>query len=137
MLNPATQHFVHSERRRLAARATVSAHPLIPSSTHSSIFPLYHPGAVDVLVHWSLPAQGRSGFVLATGVVLGAAHAPLRDALERAENTRPDRNMYAETTRERAQALADVQSSVWNHEMDPVVVMVGDSEVEHDFGTDG
>lgn len=137
MLDPATQHFVHSARRRVVARSTAAAHPYVPSASHPAVFPLYHPAAVDVLVHWALPAQARAGFVLAAGVELGAGHAALRDALARAAGAPVGRSMYAETARERAEVLEGVRGSVWNREMDPVVVTVADGEAERDFDADG
>ncbi|OCH95835.1 hypothetical protein OBBRIDRAFT_767184 [Obba rivulosa] len=134
ILAPAIRHFIHSNRRIHVAHSTAAAHPHIPANTHRSIFPLYHPSSVDILVFWESPAQDRSGFVLLPGIMLGAGHAPLQEIINTAENTKAKRSMYAETHRERHEILQAVKNCEWNAEMDPVVVAVQDgAEVAHDF----
>ncbi|OBZ79321.1 hypothetical protein A0H81_00967 [Grifola frondosa] len=131
---PAIRHFIHSGRRNLTARSTTLAHPDIPPHLHRSIFPLYNPSSVDVLVFWELPTQGRSGHILISGLTLGAHHAALKEVVEAAENAKVKRSMYAETRRERAAILEAVRDCEWNAEMDPVGIAVqGDVTIEHDF----
>lgn len=129
-----TRHFVHLEKRTTAARLTAAAHPHIPNNLHPSIFPLYNPSSVDLVVFWEVPSQNRSGHLLVTGLLLGATHAPLREVIEEAENAKVKRSMYAETQRERAEILQAVRNSEWNAEMDPLDVVTQDGIViEHDF----
>lgn len=86
---------------------------------------------------WSIPAQGRAGHVLVSGVHVGAGHAALKGVVEEAEGAKVKRSMYAETERERVSVLGAVRSCEWNAEMDPVVVLVSlggeGALVEHDF----
>ncbi|KAK0464963.1 ER-golgi trafficking TRAPP I complex 85 kDa subunit-domain-containing protein [Desarmillaria tabescens] len=112
-LEVATRHFIHSGRRNYAARKINQSHPLIPSENYSSIFPLYHPNTVDIVIFWEIPAQHP-------GINIGAGHAALRDIVDLAENTKATRNMYAETQREKVKMLQSVKDSEWNSEMDPI-----------------
>ncbi|KAL7285211.1 hypothetical protein ACG7TL_000304 [Trametes sanguinea] len=131
---PATRHFIHCGRRTMTAQSTAAAHPNIPTRLHRSIFPLYNPSTVDIVLFWSLPAQKRAGHILLQGPMLGAEHAPLRELVEAARNTKVKRSMYAETQRERAAILEAVEACEWNRELDPVAVFVTDGEVvQHDF----
>ncbi|KAI0361180.1 hypothetical protein OH77DRAFT_1417397 [Trametes cingulata] len=131
---PATRHFIHCGRRTMTAQATAAAHPDIPSRLHRSIFPLYNPATVDVVLFWELPAQKRAGHILLQGPTLGAGHAALRELVQGAQNMKVKRSMYAETLRERAAILEAVRTCEWNREDDPVAVFVKDGMVvEHDF----
>ncbi|KAM5531871.1 hypothetical protein V8D89_014425 [Ganoderma adspersum] len=131
---PATRHFIQCGRRTMTAQATVSAHRDIPSRLHHSIFPLYNPSNVDIVVFWELPAQKRAGHILLQGPTLGAHHAGLREIIDAAENMKVKRSMYAETQREREAILHAVKNCEWNVETDPMLVLVKDGTVvEHDF----
>ncbi|CDO73209.1 hypothetical protein BN946_scf185007.g264 [Trametes cinnabarina] len=131
---PATRHFIHCGRRTMTTHSTAAAHPNIPARLHRSIFPLYNPCGVDIVLFWSLPAQKRAGHVLVQGPTLGAEHAPLRELVEIARSTKVKRSMYAETQRERAAIMAAVEACEWNREADPVALFVKDGEVvQHDF----
>lgn len=91
---------------------------------------------MDIVIFWEIPAQGRSGHLLITGLILGATHGPLMEVIEEAENAKVKRSMYAETRRERAEILEAVRNSEWNAEMDPLSVVPRDGlVVEHDFST--
>ena len=132
--DPVTRHFIHTGRSALVAWATAIAHPHIPVRYHPHIFPLYEPSAVDIVLFWAIPSQGRSGHLLVTGLSLGASHAPLRELLEESENAKAKRSMYAETQRERAEVLEAVRNSLWNADSNPLLVTVEDGLiVEHDF----
>ena len=118
----------------MTAQATVSAHRDIPSSLHPSIFPLYNPSNVDIVVFWELPAQKRAGHILLQGPTLGAHHAGLREIIDAAENMKVKRSMYADTQREREAIVHAAKNCEWNRETDPVWLFVRDgSVVEHDF----
>ncbi|PBK77412.1 hypothetical protein ARMSODRAFT_280722 [Armillaria solidipes] len=133
-LEVATRHFIHSGRRNYTTRNICQSHPLIPPGNYSSIFPLYHPNSVDVVVFWEIPAQHRSGHVLLAGINVGAGHAALRDIVNLAENAKATRNMYAETQREKMKMLQTVRDSEWNSEMDPIVLTAQTTEtLDHDF----
>ncbi|TBU62053.1 ER-golgi trafficking TRAPP I complex 85 kDa subunit-domain-containing protein [Dichomitus squalens] len=131
---PATRHFLHCGRRTITAQATASSHPDIPARLHRSIFPLYNPSNVDVVVFWELPSQRRAGHILLQGPTLGAQHAVLREIVDAAENMKVKRSMYSETQREREAIVQAVKNSDWNRETDPMLVFVKDGTVvEHDF----
>ncbi|KAH9897998.1 ER-golgi trafficking TRAPP I complex 85 kDa subunit-domain-containing protein [Cubamyces lactineus] len=131
---PATQHFIHCGRRTMTAQATAAAHPDIPARLHRTLFPLYNPATVDVVVFWALPAQKRAGHILLQGPALGASHAPLREVVQAARGMKAKRSMYAETQRERAAIIEAIEACEWNREEDPVAVFVKDGHVtEHDF----
>ncbi len=118
----------------MTAQATASAHPDIPSRLHPSIFPLYNPSTVDVVIFWELPAQKRAGHILLQGPTLGAGHAALKEIIETAETMKIKRSMYAETERERQAILEAVRNCEWNRETDPIAIFVQDGTVvEHDF----
>jgi hypothetical protein len=133
LADPSVRAFVHHARRAAALRASLAAQPLIPARLHPLVFPLYTPGAVDVLVFWALPAQRRRGLRLVPGAALGAGHAPLRALLDAAVAAKPGRSMYAETRTERAGLLATLENAEWNREADPLVVQVHGGELQHDF----
>ncbi|KAI0348507.1 hypothetical protein BDW22DRAFT_1350734 [Trametopsis cervina] len=129
-----TRHFLHVGKKATTAKSTALAHPNIPLRYHSSIFPLYEPHTVDMVLFWEIPSQGRSGHLLISGLSLGASHAPLKEVIEEAENAKIKRSMYAETQRERLDIIAALRNSEWNAETNPVVVGVQDGLiVQHDF----
>lgn len=116
--------------------------PLIPSSSYPLVFPLYTPQDFDVVVSWTIPSQGRSGFTLVTGLTLGAQHGSLNQLLLGVEqgtvgggaSNKKSRNMYAETTREKEALIHSVRNSSWNMNEDPLVVDVqAADQVQHDF----
>jgi hypothetical protein len=103
-------------------------------SAYRSIFPLYNPAAVDIVVFWEIPSQQRIGHILISGLVLGAAHGALQDIIEEAEQAKVKRSIYAETRREKMKLFDVVKDSEWNAEMDPMVVTLQEgTTVEHDF----
>ncbi|KAI0830719.1 ER-golgi trafficking TRAPP I complex 85 kDa subunit-domain-containing protein [Trametes gibbosa] len=131
---PATRHFIHCGRRTMTAQATAASHPDIPTRLHRSIFSLYNPSTIDIVLFWELPALRRTGHILLQGPTLGAGHAPLRELVTAARSMKVKRSMYAETQRERAAILEAVQACEWNREDDPVAVFVHEGGiVEHDF----
>ena len=127
-------HFIHSGRRKAISRSIASSFPHILSQSHSSIFPLYDPAAVDFLVFWKIESQDRSGHIYVPGATLGAGHASLKEIIETAESAKATRSMYAETRREKQELLDSIRQSSWNAEMDPLVVTLPENVVvEHDF----
>jgi hypothetical protein len=105
----------------------------MPVAARHSIFPLYKPSAVDIVVFWEMPSQERSGHVLITDITLGAGHAALRGIVREAESLQ-GRSMYVETRREKLKLLEAIRTSEWNVEMDPMVVSLQDGfTVRHDF----
>lgn len=130
----ATRHFIHSGRRRVVCRATAKRYPGIPVDVHRSIFPLRNPSSIDVLVFWKIPSQGRSGYLLVTGLTLGADHAPLKELIDELERAKVKRSMFAETQNQRVDLVQAVKTSEWNTETDPLAVTVKDGAmVSHDF----
>jgi tRNA A37 threonylcarbamoyladenosine dehydratase len=66
---------------------------------------------------------------------MGAAHAALDDIIDKTENAKVKRSMYAETQREKMELVDGIRGSEWNEEMDPISVSVEDlGAVEYDFG---
>lgn len=129
-----TRTLLIAERRRLVHGYLKDNHPHLPSSSLPFIFPLYHPSSVDILLHWEIPDQGRSGHLLSTGLFLGAEHAALEDIIQEVQEAKPKRNMFAETAREREEILGAVRASEWNMEMNPIVTFVSGTEtVFHNF----
>ncbi|KAG8986225.1 hypothetical protein FRB93_005483 [Tulasnella sp. JGI-2019a] len=136
------QYFIQAPRRQRLLQSLQSQFPLIPSASYPYIFPLYTPRDFDILVSWSVPSQGKTGFTLVTGLTLGAQHGILNGLLlgveQGATNStgKKTRNMYAETTREREALVTSVRNSSWNLDEDPLVLDVQCSDrVEHDFTT--
>ncbi|CAK5264890.1 unnamed protein product [Mycena citricolor] len=130
---PAQRYFHECSRRNHTLRQIAANHPHIPSRSFPDVFPLYNPHCVDVIVHWEIPAQERSGHVFVPGVTLGAGHAPLREILQEAENTKVTRSMYAETQRERTEVVQAIERSEWNSEMNPHMLSIGQRLLSHDF----
>lgn len=125
-----------AERRRLVHGYLKDNHPHLPHTSFPYIFPLYHPSSVDIVVHWELPDQARSGYLLSTGLFLGAEHAALEDVIHDVREAKPKRNMFAETAREREEILDAIRASEWNMEMNPIVTFVSClGTVIHDFAS--
>ena len=102
--------------------------------SYHTVFPLYNPASLDVLVFWEVPSQQRSGHVLVSGLTLGAEHADLGSIIDEAESAKVKRSMYAETQREKVEVMRAVRGGEWNVNSNPVVVSVKcDLVVEHDF----
>lgn len=59
--------------------------------------------------------------MLSTGLLLGAEHAILQDAIHSVEQGKAKRSMFAETQREREEMLESIKNSDWNMEMNPVM----------------
>ncbi|TEB39007.1 hypothetical protein FA13DRAFT_1724958 [Coprinellus micaceus] len=132
---PSLKTLLHSGRRKHAAEAASSQHPHIPSDSHPSIFPLYNPLSVDIVIFWEIPSQNRKGHITVYGTRMGAAHAALDDIIDKTENAKVKRSMYAETQREKMELVDGIRGSEWNEEMDPISVSVEDlGAVEYDFG---
>jgi trafficking protein particle complex subunit 8 len=124
---------MHGSRRIVQAAQNASVHPLIPRHTHAQIFPLYHPRALDVFVHWSMPSQSRTGIALAS-LDVGAGHGALRELIDAGDGAGSStRSMYAETQREKEEMVHGLSASGWNALMDPVVVYAKDGGMDHDF----
>lgn len=131
---PFVAHFIMDARRIAVSRTLAQSHPRIPTSSYSSIFPLYNPLSVDFVIFWKIPSEQRFGHILVSEIALGASHAVLREVLEGVESAKVKRSMYAETQREKTEMLQAIRDSEWNAEMNPVVVIVKDGLViEHDF----
>lgn len=102
--------------------------------SHPSIFPLYNPSSVDVIVFWEIPSQARAGHILIPGVTFGAGHAALKEIIEDAEGAKVKRSMYAETQREKEEILDAIRASEWNAEMNPIVIdQQHGRTVKHEF----
>jgi trafficking protein particle complex subunit 8 len=130
----ATHHLMLSTRRNAVAKSVSQSYPQIPSSSHRSIFPLFDPSSIDVVVFWEIPPHLRRGYIFISGVTLGGRHAALKEMIEEAEHTKVTRSMYAETRRERQELLEAVRTSEWNAEMDPIAVSLQDGgQVAHNF----
>ncbi|KAG0696032.1 ER-golgi trafficking TRAPP I complex 85 kDa subunit-domain-containing protein [Suillus ampliporus] len=131
---PFVSHFIMDARRIAVSRMLAQSHPRIPASSYPSIFPLYNPLSVDLVIFWRIPSEQRSGHILVSAITLGASHAALREVLEGVESARVKRSIYAETQREKAETLQAIRDSEWNAEMNPIVVNVKEGLViKHDF----
>ncbi|KAJ7630805.1 ER-golgi trafficking TRAPP I complex 85 kDa subunit-domain-containing protein [Roridomyces roridus] len=129
----ATRHFIQSGRQNLMFRQLALTHPHIPPQSYPFIFPLHSPNAVDIILFWKIPAQGRYGHLFLSGLTLGAGHGALKNILTEAENAKVKRSMYAETQRQKIEVMEAIQHSEWNAEMNPTVVAREDVPVSHDF----
>jgi len=121
--------------RRVISRRTLAAQfDNMPDENLPSIFPLYHPRSVDIVVHWHIPSEKRSGLlVLSNQLALGAAHGGLNPLIDASRSAKAKRTMFAETDRLQAVLLETLSGSVWNEEMNPLVVRVASATVNHDF----
>ncbi|EJD55548.1 hypothetical protein AURDEDRAFT_155791 [Auricularia subglabra TFB-10046 SS5] len=121
-------------RRRVSERLLSTQFAHIPLDTHPFVFPLYYPRSVDVVIHWSIPAEQRNGMlVLSNQLALGAAHGMLNATIERAESGKARRTMYAETQRAQVELISAVRNCEWNAEMNPLFVTVAAESTTHDF----
>ncbi|KAJ7293446.1 ER-golgi trafficking TRAPP I complex 85 kDa subunit-domain-containing protein [Mycena rebaudengoi] len=136
-VDAATRHFIRSGRRNIVSRHVTNAHPHIPAHSYPTIFPLYNPNSVDIMVSWEIPSQDRHGHILVSGITLGAGHAALRDIIDEADGAKVKRSMYAETQRQKIEVLDAIRHSEWNTEMNPTVVTQQEAPVLHDFTTKG
>ncbi|RXW19510.1 hypothetical protein EST38_g6333 [Candolleomyces aberdarensis] len=128
------QTFLHSGRRIYSSDVAAQQHPHIPSESYPYVFPLYNPLSVDVIIFWEVPSQKLQGHIAVYGTKAGAAHAALNDILDKAENSKVKRSMYAETVREKKELFDGIRNSEWNAEMDPISVSIQDvGQIEHDF----
>lgn len=134
MHDPAVSYLFLSEKRRIVANSIARSHPHIPVGTHPQIFPLFNPLSVDFLIFWEIPSEQRTGFILLSGLNLGAGHAALQETIESVESAKVKRSMYAETQREKIEILQSIRDSEWNAEMNPLVVTIQEGVIEHDFG---
>ena len=127
-------HFIQSGRRKFVSRTIADVHSYIPPTSHPSIFPLYNPTSIDMIVFWTIPLQNISGHISVHGITLGAGHATLDGIVEEAESAKVKRSMYAETRRENMEILNAIRGSEWNVEMNPVVLSLQDVGTQvHDF----
>ncbi|KAH8102427.1 ER-golgi trafficking TRAPP I complex 85 kDa subunit-domain-containing protein [Cristinia sonorae] len=134
--DPALHHFLHADRRNQVTHRLSAQNPHIPQSSHRSIFPLYPPSALDLVIFWEIPSQERKGHILLPIGNLGADHAPLSEVLDTVDNLKAKRSMYAETERERRELIEAIRSSEWNAETNPITLAVSDGmTVEHDFAS--
>ncbi|KZP10535.1 hypothetical protein FIBSPDRAFT_1051266 [Athelia psychrophila] len=135
---PYLHNLLQRGRRNAAARLVANTHPHIPSNTHPSIFPLYNPFSVDLVVFWEIPNEQRSGHLLVPGITFGVGHAALKEIIQDAESAKVKRSMYAETQREKEEILDAIRNSEWNAEMDPTNVSLQQGRVlEHNFAEGG
>ena len=127
-------HFIQSGRRKFSSQTIANVHSYIPPASHPSIFPLYNPTSLDMIVFWTIPSQNISGHINVHGITLGAGHAALDGIIEETESTKVKRSMYAETQRENMEVLDAIRASEWNVEMNPVVLSLQDVGTQvHDF----
>src|SRR5258708_37273387 len=110
---------LHQGRRNLSARDLLVRHPYITPSLHPYIFPLYHPHSLDVLILWDIPSSERSGHVLISGANVGAEHGALNALIQKTQELKVKRIMYAETKRERSRILEAVRANDWNAGRNP------------------
>lgn len=136
MQSPPIQAFIHNGRRKYASHTAIRVHPYIPPASHSTIFPLYNPASVDLVIFWEIPSQHRWGHINIYGLTLGAGHGTLEQVIQDAESAKVKRSMYAETRRENREVLDAIRGSEWNLEMNPIVVSVQEPPtVTHNFST--
>lgn len=128
-------HCVAEAARRRTATSLLEAQYIhIPRDSHRYLFPLYHPNALDIVIHWSLPSEQRTGMlVLSNQLTLGASHGAFDSILESAASGKTKRTMYAETQRAQLEIVQAVRASEWNREMNPLVVSVASATATHDF----
>ncbi|KAF8640579.1 hypothetical protein AX17_000241 [Amanita inopinata Kibby_2008] len=132
--SPMIQHFIECGRRQIISQTVGQLYSGVPSHLRLSIFPLYNPFAVDIVVFWRIPSQNRTGHVLISGVTLGARHAALDETIRDADKLKNTRSIYAETRREKMEILNAVKNDEWNAEMDPLSIVVQDPQpIKHDF----
>jgi hypothetical protein len=129
-----TWHLLSREICRTTSRAISNSHPHIPAQSLPHIFPLHNPASLDFVIFWAIPSQERTGYIFLPGPALGASHAMLEDAIDRAENTKAKRSIYAETQREKEEIIQAIRQSEWNSETNPVTLLLQKQDmVAHDF----
>ncbi|KAG8826095.1 hypothetical protein FRC19_009702 [Serendipita sp. 401] len=128
------QFFIRFTRMRQHIRALTEAFPTVPRQVLQSLFPLYGPNSVDIIILWKLPSSARYGLVTFCDMQTGVAHGLLDRVIEQAME-RKGKSIYAETKREHELLLQHFKECVWNRETDPLVVSVRPSQpvFEHDF----
>ncbi|KAG6862433.1 hypothetical protein C0995_011873 [Termitomyces sp. Mi166 len=132
---PSTLDLICQSKRSVIIRGLSESHPHIPRESYPRIFPLYHPESIDFIVFWEIPSQQRSGYIVVSGLSLGAGHAALGSIIEEAENAKVKRSIYAETQREKEEILDAIRNSEWNTEMNPTVLVLQEpTTTHHDFG---
>ena len=130
----AVRSLVHGNRRNDVSRSLITEHSHIPIFAHPHIFPLYDPYTVDLLLSWSITSSNRIGHVLLSGLRLGAGHGILNDGLITIHEAQKKRSIFAESQAEQQEILGSVQTSVWNSEMNPLMVSVsGPQTIDHNF----
>ncbi|KDR85341.1 hypothetical protein GALMADRAFT_234163 [Galerina marginata CBS 339.88] len=130
----AIMNFIQSGRRKFMSHNITRVHSYITPASHPTIFPLYNPSALDLIVLWEIPSRAISGHLTVHGITLGAGHARLNNIIEEAESAKVKRSMYAETRRENREVLDAIRNSEWNAEMNPVVLSLKDVGTKlHDF----
>ncbi|KAG6381059.1 ER-golgi trafficking TRAPP I complex 85 kDa subunit-domain-containing protein [Boletus reticuloceps] len=117
--DPAVSQLFLSEKSRIITNSITQSHPHIPATSNPRVFPLFNPLSVDFLLFWEIPSEQRAGFILLSGVNLGASHAALQEVIENVESAKVKRSMYAETQREKMEILRSIRDSDWNAEMNP------------------
>jgi hypothetical protein len=112
----------------------VAAFPTIPQNLLKSLFPLYSPHTLDLVLFWKLPSSERRGFITAFDIQIGVGHGLLNEVIERAVESK-GKSIYAETKREHEILLQHFRECEWNRETDPVVVSVKSTKpsIDHDF----
>ncbi|KAF9056514.1 ER-golgi trafficking TRAPP I complex 85 kDa subunit-domain-containing protein [Panaeolus papilionaceus] len=116
--------FIHTSRLDYGSRHISNAHPYIPKHRHASMFPMYHPNTVHLVVFWEDVVHHRSGHINVHGLTLGAGHGALAGILEEVETAKVKRSMYAETRKENLDIIEAIRNSEWNSESESVVVSV-------------
>ena len=87
---------------------------------------------IDIILHWEIPSQERYGYIILSGLHLGARHALLHDVLSAERPAK--RSMYAETEKERREIMDGFERSKWNEDSMPVSVDVRHQDrLAHDF----
>ncbi|ORY80223.1 ER-golgi trafficking TRAPP I complex 85 kDa subunit-domain-containing protein [Leucosporidium creatinivorum] len=106
--------------------------PTISPTLHSSLFPLFSPSSLDLLLFWQIPSTGQQGHHHLADIPLGAGHDRLKAVLELAELKAG--GLYAESQRERTALLAGLRrSELGVDEMPAQVSVVVEENGEHEF----
>ncbi|KAH9486608.1 hypothetical protein JR316_0000673 [Psilocybe cubensis] len=130
----ATTNFIHTARRKYMSHNISKVHSYIAPASHPSIFPLYNPSAVDMIIFWEVSGGNIAGHINVHGITLGAGHARLDGIVEEAESAKVKRSMYAETRKENMEVLDAIRNSEWNAEMNPLVLSLKEIGTKlHDF----
>jgi len=104
------------------------------SSQRHAAFPLVSERELDIFLFWEAESSSRAGFILITGLTLGASHESMADAMEIIAASKHSRSLYAEAAQDKRLLYNTLRSSLWNAKMDPLVVVFRVAPVqEHDF----